>query len=144
MSQFESVNRYGREYSPPWIRRGGRDLKKISRSLLCGSGRGGWFKLPIIGGLNQPPRLRELMWLREIFLIAQPPLLIQGGEYASTPSARFRKLLALRDVRPGRRHDARNGLHCEGRRAHRTARAIRQSRSVDNLRMLVESRCVCS
>ena len=43
--------------------------------------RTGWFvELPIIGGLNQPPRLRELMWLREIFLIAQPPLLVQGGE----------------------------------------------------------------
>jgi len=27
-------------------------------------------------------RLRELRWLREIFLIAQPPLLIQGGEFA--------------------------------------------------------------
>ena len=71
-----------RGYSPPWIRRGGRDLKKISRSNLLGSGRGGSFKLPIIGGLNEPPRLRELMWLRESFLIAQPPLLIQGGEFA--------------------------------------------------------------
>src|SRR6266850_2748049 len=37
----------------PWLRRGGRDLKKISRSLRCGSGRGGSFKQPIIGGLNQ-------------------------------------------------------------------------------------------
>src|SRR5689334_2365812 len=46
--------------------------------------RTGWFvQLPITGGLNEPPRLRELMWLREIFLIAQPPLLIQGGELAS-------------------------------------------------------------
>src|SRR6266850_4705615 len=71
-----------RSDSPPWIRRGGRDLKKMSRSLRCGSGRGGSFKLPIIGGLNQPPRLRELMRLREIFLIAQPPLLSQGGECA--------------------------------------------------------------
>jgi hypothetical protein len=63
-------------YSPPWIRRGGRDLKKISRSLLVGSGRGGSFKLPIIGGLNQPflrlraialalrARMRELVWYR--------------------------------------------------------------------------------
>ena len=60
----------GEGNSPPWIRRGGAKR------------RGGWFKLPIIGGLNQPPRLRELLWLREIFLIAQPPLLIQGGEFA--------------------------------------------------------------
>ena len=29
-------------------------------------------------------RLRELRWLREIFLVAQPPLLGQGGEYART------------------------------------------------------------
>src|SRR5881394_3276325 len=38
--------------------------------------------------LNQPPRLRELRLLRDIFLIAQPPLLIQGGEF---PLARWRK-----------------------------------------------------
>jgi hypothetical protein len=48
-----------RPYSPPWIRRGGRDLKKMSRSYLIGSGRGGLFKHPIIGGVNKPPRLRE-------------------------------------------------------------------------------------
>src|SRR5437867_6498737 len=76
MGQFEFC-------SPPWLR-GGRDLKKISRSNLVGSGRGGWFKQPIIGGLNQPPRPRELRSLREIFLIAQPPLLIQGGEFPHT------------------------------------------------------------
>src|SRR5689334_21640416 len=39
--------------SPPWLRRGGRDLNKISRSLLVGSGRGGSFNRPIIGGLNR-------------------------------------------------------------------------------------------
>src|SRR5689334_2357758 len=65
--------------------------RKISQSNLVGSGRGGSFKRPIIGGLNQPllmlragalalrARLRELMSLREIFLIAQIPLLIQGA-----------------------------------------------------------------
>jgi hypothetical protein len=54
-----------------------------------------WFvQLPIIGGLNQPllrlravalalrARLRKLRWLREVFLIAQPPLLNQGEEYS--------------------------------------------------------------
>src|SRR3989442_5102241 len=38
--------------------------------------RPGWFvQLPIIGGLNQPPRLRPLRWLRPIFLkgAATPP-----------------------------------------------------------------------
>ena len=39
-----------------WSRRGGRDINKMSRSLLCWSGRGGWFKPPIIGCLNEPPR----------------------------------------------------------------------------------------
>ena len=42
-----------------------------------------WFvQLPIIGGLNQPPRLRPLRRLRGIFLMgaATPPF--QGGEYA--------------------------------------------------------------
>ena len=66
--------------SPPWIRRGGRDIKKMPRSHLVRSGRGGSFNYRIIGRLNQPPRLRELRMLREIFLIAHPPLLIQGGE----------------------------------------------------------------
>src|SRR5258705_10019343 len=51
------------------------------RSLLVWSGRGGWFNYRLIGDLNQPPRLRELRWLRKIFLIAQPPLLSQGGEF---------------------------------------------------------------
>src|SRR4030095_6092183 len=44
------------------------------------SGRGGWFNYRLFGGLNEPPRLRELRRLREILLIAQPPLLSQGGE----------------------------------------------------------------
>ena len=74
----------------PLLREGGVDAtsRRISRSHLSGSGRGGWFKLPIIVGLNQPPfmlravalalraRLRELRSLREICLIAQPPLLL--------------------------------------------------------------------
>src|SRR5204862_7811155 len=56
-----------RANSPPWIRRGGCAIKKISRSHISSRRRGGWFKPPIIGSLNQPPR---------------PPLLIQGGEFA--------------------------------------------------------------
>src|SRR5881394_3458556 len=42
--------------------------------------RSGSFNYRLIGDLNQPPRLRELRLLRDIFLIPQPPLLIQGGE----------------------------------------------------------------
>src|SRR5438034_1988851 len=46
----------------------------------------GWFvQLPIIGGLNQPPRLRPLRRLRGIFLMgaATPPCprLVQGGDF---------------------------------------------------------------
>src|SRR5437016_2746154 len=39
---------------------------------------------------GKPPRLRQLRWLRDIFLMTQPPLLavMQGGEYY----ARFRVL----------------------------------------------------
>jgi hypothetical protein len=33
---------------------------KMSRSLLLRSGRGGWFNYRLIGGLNEPPRLRRL------------------------------------------------------------------------------------
>src|SRR5690349_10604225 len=45
----------------PLLSKGGVDAtsRTISRSDLIGSGRGGWFTLPIIGDLNQPPRLRE-------------------------------------------------------------------------------------
>src|SRR6266567_535453 len=34
--------------------------------------------------LNEPPCRRPLRWLRDIFLKAQPPLLCQGGEFASS------------------------------------------------------------
>src|SRR5207244_3386410 len=70
-----------RANSPPWIRRGGCAIKKISRSLISSRRRGGWFKPPIIGSLNQPPRPLPQRRLRDIFLRSRPPLLIQGGEY---------------------------------------------------------------
>jgi hypothetical protein len=74
----EGVSRY----SPPRMtaRRGGRAIKKISRSIRCLRGRGG---VPI-KTKGKPPRLRRLRWLRDIFLVTQPPLLavMQGGEYA--------------------------------------------------------------
>src|SRR6266704_5190243 len=64
--------------------------------------RGGSVNYRLIGGLNDPlflvspcrahirsahARLRQLRWLREIFLVAQPPLLCQRGEYARTRSS---------------------------------------------------------
>jgi len=72
--------RNSRRYSPPCItaRRGGRAIKKISRSIRRSRGRGG-FPMRTKG---KPPRLRQLRWLREIFLMTQTPLLavMQGGE----------------------------------------------------------------
>src|SRR6266571_5316127 len=89
--------RNSRRYSPPCItaRRGGRAIKKISRSIRrsprsasalarslkkC---RGG-FPMRTKG---KPPRLRRLRWLREIFLMTQTPLLavMQGGESRQIP-----------------------------------------------------------
>src|SRR5206468_7267401 len=75
--------------------RGGRAIKKISRSIRRAPrsasaparslkrGRGG-FPIRTEG---KPPRLRQLRWLREIFLMTQTPLLavMQGGESRSIP-----------------------------------------------------------
>src|SRR6185436_12221433 len=61
--------------SPPWLRRGGRDLKKNVAKHPCWE-RTGWFvQLPIIGGLNKPPRLREAKVASRNFLdrAATPP-----------------------------------------------------------------------
>src|SRR5437016_4722193 len=56
--------------------------------------RTGWFvQLPIIGGLNEPPRLRPLRRLRRFFLNgAQPPLVCQGGEFLLQKPAQMSKL----------------------------------------------------
>src|SRR5262245_12753596 len=51
-------------------------LTRQSRSFLWVSGRGGSFDFGLVGGLNDPPRLRELRRLREILMdrAATPPL----------------------------------------------------------------------
>ena len=61
--------------SPPQPRRGGCAVKKKPRSNLSPRRRGGVDQQPIIGGLNQPPRLRPLRRLRGILLMgaATPP-----------------------------------------------------------------------
>ncbi|PYS46313.1 MAG: hypothetical protein DMG13_30305 [Acidobacteria bacterium] len=53
------------------------DQKIIAKPPL--TARPGWFSDKTNG---KPPRLRQLRWLREIFLMTQPPLLavVQGGE----------------------------------------------------------------
>src|SRR5262245_17873715 len=71
-----------RANSPPRItaRRGGGVTKKMVRSLLMGAA-GVVFLVPSIG---TPPRPREKRMLRNIFLIARPPLLavMRGGGFA--------------------------------------------------------------
>src|SRR5262245_58702922 len=71
-----------RANSPPRItaRRGGGVTKKNARSLLMDAA-GVVFLVPSIG---TPPRPREKRRLRNIFLIARPPLLavMRGGEFA--------------------------------------------------------------
>src|SRR5262245_31934215 len=66
--------------SPPRItaRRGGGVTKEMVRSLLMDAA-GVVFLVPSIG---TPPRPREKRMLRNIFLIARPPLLavMRGGE----------------------------------------------------------------
>jgi hypothetical protein len=56
----------------PLLSQGGVDAtsRKISRSDRIGSGRGGWFKSPIIGSLNQP-----LLMLRAVALALRARLL---------------------------------------------------------------------
>src|SRR6266700_1294415 len=57
--------------------------------------RPGWFvPLPIIGGLNQPPRLRPLRRLRDIFLMgaATPPCPRRGIRFKPTTLVTIRGL----------------------------------------------------
>src|SRR5437870_250809 len=58
-----------------WLRH-----QKISRSHRNGRSRGGF---PFVS-IGKPPRLRSQRMLRNIFLIAQPPLAVmQGDDYAA-------------------------------------------------------------
>src|SRR6266699_5916432 len=89
---------------PSSQRRGGRDIKKISRSLL--EERTGWSltshisecvlntaceRPPFLDGCALPglrglrPPSAPLRRLRDIFLVAQPPLLCEEGSIPSEP-----------------------------------------------------------
>src|SRR6185503_12194026 len=52
----------------------------MSRSNLIGADG------VVASSIVQPPRLRELLWLRGFFLIAQPPLLQKEGNASSSTS----------------------------------------------------------
>src|SRR5688572_27535389 len=70
--------------SPPWQRRGGRASRKWSEGTSVQRGRGGSFKRIVRWCLDKPPRLRRQR-NGTIFLVAQPPLLCQGGEIRCLP-----------------------------------------------------------
>src|SRR5436190_20458189 len=64
--------------SPPWQRRGGRDINKWREATFVG--RTGWFVQPpnrSARRLNEPPRPH-----RQPAAATRPPLLCQGGECA--------------------------------------------------------------
>src|SRR5262249_47434576 len=63
--------------------------RKMLRSLLVRSGRGGSFNYRLIGDLNQPPRPLHQRRLRIIFFMSRPPLLGQGGELTLPSSNLF-------------------------------------------------------
>src|SRR5437773_11085046 len=70
------------------IRRGGRDINKIGAKPPLMERTGGWFNYRLFGGLNEPPHLRELRRLREIYLSRSHPSLAKEG---NTPFNRSTK-----------------------------------------------------
>src|SRR6185295_12698695 len=77
------MNELGCAPLPLLDRRGGRDTKK-SREASTRSGRGGGSN--ILFEFEPPPRLCRLWWLRDIFFVAQPPLLARRGNGAHSNS----------------------------------------------------------
>ena len=97
--------------------------------------RTGWFvQRPIIGGFNEPPRLRPIRKLRAIFLRAQPPLLCQGGDSAA--------LLTVRQ-QPLRPHSAVALVHDRERQPDGVAGARQITPQFANAAMS-SSVCACS
>src|SRR5262245_49574979 len=77
---MELATNFQQSDSPPWPRRGGRDINKnvAKPPLLERTGR---FNYRLIGGLNEPPRLRPLRRLRYFSYWAQRshPALTKAG-----------------------------------------------------------------
>src|SRR6186997_620559 len=76
---IEGVNELGWAPLPLLDRRGGRDINK-SREASTRSGRGGCSN--VLFEFEQPPRLCRQWLLRNIFFLAQPPLLSRRGNGA--------------------------------------------------------------
>src|SRR5215471_21145161 len=65
--------------SPPWLRRGGRDIKKMSRSSLVGADGAVRSNYRLFHHLNQPPRLRGFgRFATFLDRAATPPWLRRG------------------------------------------------------------------
>src|SRR6266516_3609610 len=66
---------------------------------------------------GKPPRLRQLRWLREIFLMTQPPLLavVQGGELRLIPiHSSYDRRYSIRVIRAIRGSDLTYGISLVG------------------------------
>src|SRR5215813_13243349 len=73
--------------SPPWQRRGGRDIKKDAAKPPCAERTGGLFHYRLIGGLYEPLRLRPLRRLRVFVNGRSHPAFAKAGN-SLVPSTR--------------------------------------------------------
>jgi hypothetical protein len=69
---------------PSLVKEGWTRHQEIDAKPPLRSGRGGSFKVPIIGGLNVPPRLRPVRRLRAIFFTGRshPSFTKEGSSLA--------------------------------------------------------------
>src|SRR6266496_1907321 len=75
----------GSKYSPPWLRRGGRDINKNGAKPPLMKRTGWLVQLPIIRWFERTTPSARTKEASRNLLIAQPPLLGQGGEYSLQP-----------------------------------------------------------
>src|SRR5438874_5486429 len=79
----------GSKYSPPWPRRGGRDINKNGAKPPLMERTGWLVQLPIIRWFERTTPSARTKEASRNLLIAQPPLLGQGGEYSLPTCFRF-------------------------------------------------------
>src|SRR5215813_7246623 len=77
---YEAVNELNQATFPSSARRGGRDINKMLRSLLCWSGRGGQFG-ETLRRCDHPVCAASVASHHFLSGAATPPL--RGGEYSS-------------------------------------------------------------
>src|SRR5215831_4387013 len=103
--------------SPLLVRRGGRDPKKLSRSLRIWSGRGG--RLRKAFRCERPPRPLQQRRLRDIFLMSRPPRLPKAGScslqtFGSNPSPRSKHSATTHHLAPNIRQQPITSLQTFG------------------------------